>query len=211
MIIGAEVALLLIGLYALITGRFQTTGGGKYIVQGWPARAIGAIGLLPVPLSLVVSTAVATLFIAQGRQVTPESFFWVGTAIEGSIVVACALAMFVLSRVFRTPVEAAQVPDSGRSFRAPLPTILDAIDRALHDLGAKSVKWSSDRRHASARLGASLWSWGERLTVEVDESGQVRVSSECASWQVVDWGKNAENRRKFLEGVAHHLESEVQA
>src|SRR5262249_32488167 len=184
MIIGAEIALLLIGLYALITGRFQTTGGGKYVVQGWSARAIGAIGLLPIPLSLVASTLVAALFMAQGRAVTPESFFWVGTTIEGSIVVACALAMFVLSRVCRTPGEAAQVPDSNRSFRAPLPTLLDAIDRALRDLGAKAVKWSSDRRRASARIGASLWSWGERLTVEVDESSQVRVSSECASWQV---------------------------
>jgi hypothetical protein len=110
MIIGAEVAMLVIGLYALIMGKLPTNKKAKHVVRDWPARIIGVICLLPIPLALLVSMAVAALFVAQGRQVTPESFFWVGTAIEGSIVVACVVAVGVLARVYRTPVEQPQ-PD----------------------------------------------------------------------------------------------------
>src|SRR5437899_2470508 len=128
MIIGAEVALFLIGLYALITGRLST---GKHVVQGWPARVIGIIGLSPVPLSFVAGMAVAALLVAKGTDVTRQSFYWTGTLIEGSTVILCAMTMGILARVYRTPVEA-----SSLRFIAPWPTILEAIDHTLRDLGA---------------------------------------------------------------------------
>ncbi len=93
MIIGAEVALLIIGLYALIKGKLPTSKKAKHVVQGRPARVIGIIGLLPLPLSFAVVAVVVAVFIAQGKPVDQESFFWVGTAIEGSIVLACAVTM----------------------------------------------------------------------------------------------------------------------
>src|SRR4051812_47520397 len=102
MIIGAEVAMLIMGLYALIVGKLMTNKKAKHVVQGWPARLIGVICLLPLPVSLVACTAVAALLVARGRPVTRESFFWVGTAIEGSIVLACVIAVAILSRVYRT-------------------------------------------------------------------------------------------------------------
>jgi signal peptidase I len=202
MIIGAEIALFLIGLYALITGRLSS---GKHVVQGWPARVIGIIGIAPVPMTFVVSIVVATLLVTRGRHVTRESFFWTGTAIEGAVVVLCAAAMGVLARVCRTSVDTSQ---NSLCSSAPWPTILEAIDRALRDLGAKSIKWSNDRRQVSARMSASFWSWGERLTVDTDESGEVRVSSVCEfPLQVIDWEKNARNCRKFLQALSGHLGS----
>ncbi|HLN30598.1 MAG TPA: hypothetical protein VK395_22855 [Gemmataceae bacterium] len=209
MIIAAEVTLFLIGLYAVITGSFLS-GGGRYVLQGGPARVIGVIAMLPMPLSLVVAAAVVALFLAQNKEVTERSFFWVGTAIEGSSLVVCMLAMGVLSRVYRTRVEEAQLPNSRRRFGAPLPTILEAIEGTLHELGVETANWSSDRRRVTARIGVNLWSDGQWLTVDLEESGDVRVSSVCqSSWQMIDFGKNAKNRHKFLETLAGRLESGV--
>jgi hypothetical protein len=118
MIIGAEVAMLIMGLYALIAGRLMTGKKAKHVVQGWPARLIGVICLLPIPLAFAVGTAVAAILVALGRTVTRESFFWVGTAIEGSIVLACVVAVAILSRVYRTPVGPPQ-PDGADPGAAP--------------------------------------------------------------------------------------------
>jgi hypothetical protein len=103
MIVGAEVGLLMVGLYALILGRFPVSKKSKNVIEGPPARAIGLIGLVPIPLSIFVTTVVATLMGARGRGVTPQSFFWVGTAIEGSIVLVCVVTMSVLGRIYGTP------------------------------------------------------------------------------------------------------------
>ena len=115
MIIGAEVALLIMGLYALFAGKLMTNKKAKYVVQGWAARLIGVICLLPIPLSTVICMAVIVILTARGRPVTKESFFWVGTAIEGSILLACFITVLILSRVYRTPVQ----PD--RAVRAAPP------------------------------------------------------------------------------------------
>jgi hypothetical protein len=203
----AEIALLLIGLYALITGRLLNSGG-KYVVQGWPARVIGIIGLLPIPVSLVFGIAVAALFVMQGREVTLASFFWVGTAIEAATIVVCVVAMVVLARVWREPVEPLHLPDSSCRFDAPLPTIVNAVNATLRELDVKSVKWSRPARRISGKIGVSFWSPGERLTVAVKESGEVRVQSLCSSsWQLIDWGRNAKNRRSFMAALADRLES----
>jgi hypothetical protein len=198
MIIGAEVGLFLIGLYAVVTGRLSTS---KHVVQGWPARVIGIIGLSPVPLSFLASTVVIALLVAIGKHVTQQTFFWTGTLIEASTVILCAIVMGILARVYRTPVETPSL-----RFSAPLPTILEAIDRTLRDLGAKSIRWSDDRRRVSAKTRASIWSWGEQLTVDADESGEVRVTSICR-FQLIDWGKNAQNCSKFFQCLSNHLES----
>jgi hypothetical protein len=86
MIIGAEIALLFIGLYALIKGQLPTSKKSKHVVRGWPARVIGIIALLPIPISFGLGLAVALLFVVQRKQVPGNSFFWVGTAIEGSVL-----------------------------------------------------------------------------------------------------------------------------
>src|SRR5438552_14838385 len=69
MIIGAEIALLFIGLYALIKGQLPTNKKSKHVVRGWPARVIGIIALLPIPVSFGLGLAVALLFVVQRKQV----------------------------------------------------------------------------------------------------------------------------------------------
>jgi hypothetical protein len=105
MIAGAEVVLFVVGLYALIAGKLPTSKNGKRAVRGLPARVIGVICLLPLPLAFLVCAAVAAVLIAQGQEVTPQSFMWVGMVIEASIVVLCVVAAVILQRVYQTPVE----------------------------------------------------------------------------------------------------------
>ncbi|MEX2119050.1 MAG: hypothetical protein WD847_05505 [Pirellulales bacterium] len=102
----AESEGLELHLVAAVDNTAEVDPKSKYIVQGWPARVIGIIGLLPLPVSFVVAAAVATVFLAQGKEVTNDSFFWVATAIEGSIVLSCLVAMAILVRVYRTPLPA---------------------------------------------------------------------------------------------------------
>jgi hypothetical protein len=113
MIIGAEVAMLVLGLYALFAGQLLTGKKAKYVVRGWPARLISVIYLLPIPLAVLVNATVVTVLVASGRPATRESFVWVGTAIEGLIVFTCDAVAVVLWRVYRTPVEAAPPEGAG--------------------------------------------------------------------------------------------------
>jgi multisubunit Na+/H+ antiporter MnhB subunit len=112
MLIGAEIAMLIVGIYALIAGRLPTSKAAKYEVRGWPARVIGAICLLPIPLALAAGVVAASRMAAHGTEVTNKSFFWVGTAVEGGIVVACIVAVVVIRLSYRTPVAAQQAGDS---------------------------------------------------------------------------------------------------
>jgi len=108
MILGAEIAMLVMGFYALITGKFPTNKKAKYVLQGWPVRLIGMICLLPIPGSFLAGVVLAIWWVAQGKDVTDRSFFWAGTAIEGSVLAACLLAITIVSRVNRIPVEGSQ-------------------------------------------------------------------------------------------------------
>lgn len=105
MLIGAELALFILGVYALVTGRLLTDRKSKHPIVGKPARLIGLIGVLPIPLSMLVASVVAAVFVARGIEVAPGRFFWVGTAIEGSIIILCIAAMTVLMRIHRARAE----------------------------------------------------------------------------------------------------------
>ena len=96
--------MLCLGLYVLIAGKVPANKRSRYEVRGWPARIIGIICLLPIPLSLGGAMVAAALMMAQGMDVNDKSFFWVGTAIEGGVVVACLVAILVIRLNYRTPV-----------------------------------------------------------------------------------------------------------
>ena len=108
MILGAEIALIVMGVYALITGKLLTSKKSKYVLQGWPARVIGLICLLPIPLAFVTSVVVATIFLTLGKPVNQESFFLVGAGIEIGVLILCVIVVTILERTYRTPVQQAQ-------------------------------------------------------------------------------------------------------
>ena len=103
MILGAEIALFVMGVYALVTGKLLHSKNATTTVRGWPARVIGIICLLPIPVAFAVSAVVAAVFVMQGKPVTQDSFFWVGTGIEAGVLVLCVIAMTILTYVYQTP------------------------------------------------------------------------------------------------------------
>lgn len=114
MIIGAEVALIVLGLYILIKGETIPNKKAKYVVRGWPLRVQGIIMLLPIPVSFSIGIVLGILWTAQGKNVQDRSFFWVGTAIELSVLVVCFAALAIITRLYRVPVgKAHQEADPG--------------------------------------------------------------------------------------------------
>lgn len=54
-----------------------------------------------------------------------------------------------------------------------------------------------------ARNRVNMWSWGEKIAVEVSHDGVVTARSEClAPTQCIDWGKNRRNVGEFFDEVS---------
>jgi predicted Na+-dependent transporter len=109
MIAGMEVAMIFLGLYFLIKGKTLPSKDGQHVVKGWPARLIGIICLMPIPLSIV---ALSVWGIANNVDVSGKSFFWRRTAIEVGILLACLVVGASISRTYRTPVALADRPST---------------------------------------------------------------------------------------------------
>lgn len=50
----------------------------------------------------------------------------------------------------------------------------------------------------TARNGISMTSWGETITVSLENAGVAEITSKCGFPQVFDWGKNKQNIKAFL-------------
>jgi phage FluMu protein Com len=96
MILGAEIGLIIFGIYALITGKL--TLSKNRIVRGTAARLLAVIALLPLPLSLAVIFTVGMVVVSRGGTFDPSE----GSArlkfslIEAGIVVGCLIAVYAI-------------------------------------------------------------------------------------------------------------------
>jgi hypothetical protein len=98
-----------------------------------------------------------------------------------------------------------------RRFDAPRKRLLDAVDAALEDIGATGVRWSRDDSTVRASMPMQFFvSYGENLTVEVFDDGEVEVRSEYTfPLQLFDFvGKNARNCRQLLDAISDILNDE---
>jgi hypothetical protein len=109
MILGIEIALLILGIYALATGKL--TLSKNKVVQGTPARLLGIIGLVPLPLAFLAGVAYGATQAAQGKDVTSDSVRWTLTGIEAGIVVVCLIALFAIGFAIAKPPEDQKKPD----------------------------------------------------------------------------------------------------
>jgi hypothetical protein len=79
--------------------------------------------------------------------------------------------------------------------------LADTVGEALRVLG-----WPYENPLPNkfvARISMSLWSWGERLIVDIAHDGTITANSECAfPLQCVDWGRNGWNVRSFFDEVS---------
>lgn len=94
-----ELALLIGGIYALVTARVPSllVGGGKYQIEGRNARLFGVLLILPIPIVFLSSIILTLLFDDVGSE-------YVST-LEVMVVFGIAILAVVLMRVVGKPVQ----------------------------------------------------------------------------------------------------------
>ena len=92
MILGAEIGMLVIGIMALIQGKLVLSK--TRVVRGTPARLLGAVALLPLPLSLMAGILIGILWVAQGKSPTDATFKGIATGIEAACVLFCLALVY---------------------------------------------------------------------------------------------------------------------
>jgi dienelactone hydrolase len=99
LILGIEIALFILGIIALATGKLTLTK--TRVVYGWPARLLGIIGLLPLPLSFGVGVAIGVLLAMRGEPVENHRGLFI--AIEVGIVFGCVALLYGIGLFFVGP------------------------------------------------------------------------------------------------------------
>src|SRR5437773_1370836 len=94
MILGAEIGLLVLGIYGLTTGKL--TLSKTRVVEGPAARWLAVVCMLPLPLSFVVGFVIGFTTAARGQPWNPDSWRWTLILIEGGIVVACVAVVYTV-------------------------------------------------------------------------------------------------------------------
>jgi hypothetical protein len=84
--------------------------------------------------------------------------------------------------------------------------IVRAAQEVAAQSGLKVREANPEEGLIKARAGFSFRSWGENISVHVDDAGTVQVTSECLMpTQLVDYGKNKSNVKRFLAGLSARL------
>ncbi|HEV3143350.1 MAG TPA: hypothetical protein VGZ47_05630 [Gemmataceae bacterium] len=88
--------------------------------------------------------------------------------------------------------------EDSRQYDLSTRDLLHAIEDALYDL--RWPHFRDDRFRVVANISGQIFvSYGEKVTIDIEREGWVRVRSECSfPLQWMDWGKNAGNVRQFF-------------
>ena len=93
--------------------------------------------------------------------------------------------------------------EAERQFKGSAHDVRAAVRYALRRLSRKNVNWSQGRITFTVPMSWS--SWGERVTIDLDGVGNVRVLSKCV-WQLHDWGKSKRNVECILDWMEEYFE-----
>jgi len=97
MVLVLEIAMLVGGIVALITGKLSISRTLQ--LRGAPARIAGIVLLLPLPLAFAVGFAIGFLKATQGKGLD-ESFRLVVGLVELGITLACLVVVVVMTAVW---------------------------------------------------------------------------------------------------------------
>lgn len=92
MILGAEIAMLIMGLIALVKGKM--TLSKKRVLLGTPARVMGVVAMLPIPISLCLAFLAAIVLAATDSTMTEDSFRGYAIAIELGVLILTLVAVY---------------------------------------------------------------------------------------------------------------------
>ena len=90
---------------------------------------------------------------------------------------------------------------SSQRFHLSQQNLVEVVRESLDSLGWRYETTSPNK--FLARNSVNLWSWGEKIAVEVSYDGTVAAKSECLLvTQCFDWGKNRRNLEVFFDEVS---------
>jgi hypothetical protein len=90
-----NIIMLIFGIIALVKGSFSLTG--NKVVSGLPARIIGVILIMPLPISLGVGFIYGLTMAATGQNVRQDSVQGAAIVIELSIMAVCLVAALIVA------------------------------------------------------------------------------------------------------------------
>ncbi len=109
-------------------------------------------------------------------------------------------ALGLLTACSTVTSSASLIPESQKVFSAKYDDVFNKSTQTLMALGWQIVSSSKAEGLIQAKTTSSMLTMGDLVTVAVNQQEQqVRVELTSASNQQVDWGKNAENIKKFYQ------------
>jgi hypothetical protein len=94
MVLGAEIGMLAMGLYALVTGKLILTK--KRVVRGAAARLLALFALMPLPMTVIVAVVLGFLAAMLGMRVDEGAFKFAGIFIELTALVLSLIAVYAI-------------------------------------------------------------------------------------------------------------------
>lgn len=127
----------------------------------------------------------------------------------GLALVIIIIAIVIIWRVLIKKEQFTAHYKESKAYNKPVDELTELVDNALDDINAKKIMHNSDDRFFIAKLGSSIWSWSETIEIKLKSSEQntiVSFSSQCSlPTQVVDWGKNHRNSKRFFKSLEKEL------
>ena len=95
--------------------------------------------------------------------------------------------------------------EESRSFHKSKNELKSLTEKAFLNLKFKNIYFDEEDSSFSAKTRMSIYSWSEYVTVKLSENGnftEVDFKSKCAlPTQIIDWGKNKRNSKKFFKNL----------
>jgi uncharacterized oligopeptide transporter (OPT) family protein len=96
--------MLIFGIIALITGKFSVTR--SKVVYDTPARIVGVIMMLPLPILLMLGVALGFGLLAQGRPLNQEDLDrlkTLGMILGAVVILGCFIIGMVVAFIYAEP------------------------------------------------------------------------------------------------------------
>lgn len=103
MILGAGIALIVVGIMALIRGQMKFSN--TKVVTGTPAYVLGVLSLFPLPLALAAASIYSAGQFAKNPGRDPDDMMWTVIGIQAAIVLGGGVLICIVGFAIGRPPE----------------------------------------------------------------------------------------------------------
>ena len=105
-----ELAMFVLGVFTLVNGSFRMSQ--ERVVWGVPARIIGALLLVPMPVEFVLFLTTVIVYAAQDRTLDPQNMKWLILTNAGIVLGTCVVILGI-GLTAAEPLEGEKSPTDG--------------------------------------------------------------------------------------------------